>query len=179
MKSIKKFKQYKLKVIAIVTAIAMMVVSTNTGLESIISGVQAMAAEAAVTAYGDVNGDGVVNAFDAAMMKRALQTGSTKINRDAADVNGNGILDERDVQEEIHYILARSDGFTARIRDTISEVNNEIVTPDEPIETSLTAEMAAKADELGSAAAVYEYLYNNMRSEFYYGSRKGAIGAYE
>ena len=95
MKSIKKFKQYKLKVIAIVTAIAMMVVSTNTGLQSIISGVQAMAAEAAVTAYGDVNGDGVVNAFDAAMMKRALQTGSTKINRDAADVNGNGILDER------------------------------------------------------------------------------------
>ena len=39
--------------------------------------------------------------------------------------------------------------------------------------------MAAKADELGNAVAVYNYLYNNMRSEFYYGSRKGAIGAYE
>lgn len=39
--------------------------------------------------------------------------------------------------------------------------------------------MAAKADELGDAVSVYNYLYNNMRSEFYYGSRKGAIGTFE
>lgn len=39
--------------------------------------------------------------------------------------------------------------------------------------------MAQKADELGSVQSVYNYLYNNMHSEFYYGSRKGAIGAFE
>ena len=39
--------------------------------------------------------------------------------------------------------------------------------------------MEDKANELGTAVNVYNYLYNNMRSEFYYGSRKGAIGTFE
>lgn len=39
--------------------------------------------------------------------------------------------------------------------------------------------MADKANELGDVVSVYNYLYNNMRSEFYFGSRKGAIGTYE
>lgn len=43
----------------------------------------------------------------------------------------------------------------------------------------MTAQMAEKATELGNAVNVYNYLYNNMRSEFYYGSRKGAIGTFE
>lgn len=65
------------------------------------------------------------------------------------------------------------------ITKDIKNRDTAIVTLNEPIETSLTAEMAEKAKELGSIQSVYNYLYNNMHSEFYYGSRKGAIGAFE
>jgi len=43
----------------------------------------------------------------------------------------------------------------------------------------MTEEMADLADHLKTPLAVYEYLYNNLNTEYYIGSRKGAIGAYE
>lgn len=49
----------------------------------------------------------------------------------------------------------------------------------EQTETKMTEEMADLADHLKTPVAVYEYLYNNVNVEFYTGSRKGAIGAYE
>lgn len=49
----------------------------------------------------------------------------------------------------------------------------------EKTETKMTEEMAELADNLGTPLAVYEYLYNNINTEFYTGSRKGAIGTYE
>ncbi len=128
--------------------------------------------------YGDVNNDDVVDVFDLTLMKEAFIDSSISIDLTAADVSGDGVFDTRDIREVHNYLLGRNDGFTGAIRDKIKSVDCKIVTADEPIETSLTAEMAEKADELGSAVAVYEYLYNNMRSEFYNGSRKGAIGAY-
>lgn len=49
----------------------------------------------------------------------------------------------------------------------------------EKTETMMTEEMADLADHLKTPLAVYEYLYNNLNTEYYIGSRKGAIGAYE
>ncbi|MBR0529677.1 MAG: VWA domain-containing protein [Ruminococcus sp.] len=49
----------------------------------------------------------------------------------------------------------------------------------EKTETKMTEEMADLADHLKTPLAVYEYLYNNLNSEFYATSRKGAIGTYE
>ena len=54
-----------------------------------------------------------------------------------------------------------------------------IVSKDQPIETSMTQEMADKANELKDAVSIYNFVYNNIRSEFYNGSRKGAIGTFE
>ncbi|MGN1134190.1 MAG: transglutaminase family protein [Oscillospiraceae bacterium] len=46
-------------------------------------------------------------------------------------------------------------------------------------ETTLTDEIKAKADELGTAKNVYEYVKNTFKYEPYYGSRKGAVGTFE
>ena len=54
-----------------------------------------------------------------------------------------------------------------------------ILDSNEKIETKMTEEMADLADHLKTPLAVYEYLYNNLNSEFYATSRKGAIGTYE
>ena len=54
-----------------------------------------------------------------------------------------------------------------------------LIESNEPTETKMTAEMADLADHLKTPLAVYEYLYNNLNSEFYISNRKGAIGTYE
>ena len=54
-----------------------------------------------------------------------------------------------------------------------------ILDSNEKTETKMTEEMADLADHLKTPLAVYEYLYNNLNTEYYIGSRKGAIGAYE
>lgn len=45
-------------------------------------------------------------------------------------------------------------------------------------DTALNDELKAKAEELGTPLAVYNYVKNNIGYEYYYGSRKGAIGTY-
>ena len=54
-----------------------------------------------------------------------------------------------------------------------------ILDSNEKTETKMTEEMADLVDHLETPLAVYEYLYNNVNTEFYKGSRKGAIGTYE
>ena len=46
-------------------------------------------------------------------------------------------------------------------------------------ETTIGPAAIAKADELKTAAAVYDYVKNNIRTQFYSGSRKGANAAFE
>lgn len=43
-------------------------------------------------------------------------------------------------------------------------------------DTSLNDSITAKAEELGTPLAIYNYLKNNIGCEYYYGSRKGAAG---
>ena len=43
----------------------------------------------------------------------------------------------------------------------------------------MTAEMAEVAQILKTPLELYKYVLNNVNTEFYYGSRKGAIGTYE
>lgn len=54
-----------------------------------------------------------------------------------------------------------------------------ILDSNEKTETKMTEEMVDLADHLKKPLAVYEYLYNNLNTEYYIGSRKGGIGAYE
>ena len=111
--------------------------------------------------------------------RKHCKTGTTSTNMSAADVNADGVVDVKDVIELQQFLLVERDVFSGSMRKNIEPPDTSIVTTNQPIETSLTAQMAEKAKELGTAVNVYNYLYNNMRSEFYYGSRKGAIGTFE
>ena len=46
-------------------------------------------------------------------------------------------------------------------------------------ETAITDEIKEKADELGTATAVYDFVKNNVDTQFYKNSRKGATATYE
>ena len=55
-----------------------------------------------------------------------------------------------------------------------SEANNELTG-----DVLLSDEIKAKADELKTPYAVYEFIRNNINYEAYYGTRKGATGTYD
>lgn len=137
-------------------------------------------ASALALVYGDVNDDGKINAVDLTLVKRKISSpGFSGLNLASADVTGDGTVNYYDAKEIQQYILCQRYSFTVSTCSSIISPDSEIVTTNQSTETSLTAEMAAKADALSSAINIYNYLYNNMHSEFYFGSRKGAIGAYE
>ena len=118
--------------------------------------------------------------FDLCLMKQELvNPGTTSIDKTAADVNADGVVDVKDVIEIQQFLLVERDSFTGTTRKSINPPDTSIVTINQPTEISMTAQMADKAAKLGNAVNVYNYVYNNMRSEFYYGSRKGAIGTFE
>ncbi len=114
-----------------------------------------------------------------------ITSGSTSIDLTAADVNADGVVDIKDAIEVQDFLLCRTKGFTGSIRRSIDELDRSIVTKDingntlSGDETKLTGDMATLAETLGTPAGVFKYVLNNYKTEFYYGSRKGAIGTYE
>lgn len=164
------------KIISGITALVVSLFVTSSSLQAIANEVKAI--ENSII-YGDVNNDKRVDVFDFCLIKQKIVNSETIIDNNAGDVNGDGIININDAREIQQFLLRQRDSFSITERNNITSIDTSIVSTNQPIETSVTVEMAAKADELGNALAVYNYLYNNMRSEFYYGSRKGAIGAYE
>lgn len=165
------------KIISIATAFALLFVSSSGSLKTIADEIEIKAAE--TTLIGDISGNNRVDILDLIMTKSEVINPNSVVNKEIMDVTGDSNVDFRDAREIQQYLLSQNDNFTKNIRNSIPNVNTEIVSENQPIETSVTAEMADKANELGDAVSVYNYLYNNMRSEFYFGSRKGAIGTYE
>ena len=141
--------------------------------------------------YGDVNDSGSIDALDLSHLKmEILDLGSTLINREASDVNFDGRIDMKDTLELQDYLLLRRDGFSNRPsseeyqspfdllnRTRVTQnVNGKAVFSDE---TQMTQDMATLAEKLGTPDEVFSYILNNYKTEFYYGSRKGAIGTFE
>ncbi len=155
-------------------------------MQTIVNEIDAHAAETDVI-LGDVNNDDRVDVFDLTLMKRELiYPGKTNIDLVAADVNADGTVDIKDVREVQEFLLCKREHFSANQSNAVAGILNEvksldysIVTPDEEAETALTAEIAKIIDEIADPVAVYELLYNNVETEFYFGSRKGAIGTYD
>ena len=167
------------KIVSAVTATAMTLFVSSGSLQTFVNEIDAHAAETDVI-LGDVNDDDRVDVFDLCLIKQELSSsGSASINKVAADVNADGVVDVKDAIEVQQFLLVERDSFTGSVRKNITPPDTSIATTNQPIETSLTKQMVDKANELGTAVNVYNYLYNNMRSEFYYGSRKGAIGTFE
>lgn len=134
---------------------------------------------------GDLNGDGIINVFDVILERRVVISGDTSISLEIADVTGNETINTDDVKEIQDFIVGRVSGFSGTVKKAFSNVDRTMVTktlsgeelPD--AETQLTVEMAKLAESLGTYEKVFNYVLNNVNTEFYYGSRKGAIGTYE
>lgn len=170
-------KQRLNKVVSLLIAMVMCWITSSITIKDIMDEITAYATSDYIV--GDVNNDSRIDSFDVVLLKKAIVNSDSSLKIESADLNGDNIIDARDLRELEQFVLGNRNNFSISAIKDIKNRDIAIVTSDEPIETSLTAEMAQKADELGSVQSVYNYLYNNMRSEFYYGSRKGAIGAFE
>lgn len=173
------------KIVSAVTAAAMTLFVSSSSLQTFVNEIDAHAAETDVI-LGDVNDDDRVDVFDLCLIKREIiNPGTTSINLTAADVNADGVVDVKDASEVQDFLLCRTKGFTGSVKKTFSEIDRTIVTKNvngEAVfgdETQMTNDMAALADTLSSPAEVFKYILNNYKTEFYYGSRKGAVGTYE
>ena len=165
------------KFVSVITAASMSVFVSLQGIQSITDEIRAHAAE---IVYGDADNSGSVDSFDLTLIRmEAASPGSTQCDKTAADVNGDGVVNNSDVREVQQYLLGTRNSFTVIDRNLVPVPETAIVSKDQPAETSMTKEMARKADELQDAVSIYNYVYNNIRSEFYNGSRKGAIGTFE
>ena len=61
---------------------------------------------------GDINLDGVIDAFDMCLARKGIIDGFTNtLSQDAADVDENGIVDINDHKQIQDYILARIKSF--------------------------------------------------------------------
>ena len=169
-------KKKSSRIVSLITAVAVMFVTSSGNIKTVADEIKVIAADSVQT--GDVNGNGSINIFDLIRIQKEI-TDPKEANISLMDVTGDGIVNSRDERELRQYILGQNSTFSSEIINSITDVDTNIVSEGQPIETSVTAEMAAKATELGDALSVYNYLYNNMRSEFYFGSRKGAIGTFE
>lgn len=170
-------KQRLNKVVSLLIAMVMCWITSLITIKDIMDEITAYATSDYIV--GDVNNDSRIDSFDVVLLRKAIVNSDSSLKIESADLNGDNIIDARDLRELEQFVLGNRNNFSISAIKDIKNRDIAIVTSDEPIETSLTAEMAQKADELGSVQSVYNYLYNNMRSEFYYGSRKGAIGAFE
>ena len=173
------------KFVSLITAGAVSLFVSSGSLQSFVNESKVFAAENAII-YGDVNNDKQIDVFDLSMIKREILNPGTSIDLIAADVNADGIVDVQDAVEVQDYLLCRISSFSIHHKEALNSIKSEIgtldysiVTPNEDIETSLTAEMASIINEMGNPIEVYEFLYNTVNTEFYFGSRKGAIGTYE
>lgn len=173
------------KIVSALTAVTMTLFASSGSLQTFVNEIEAHAAETDVI-LGDVNNDDRVDVFDLTLIKREIiNPGTTSINITAADVNIDGVVDVKDAIEVQDFLLCRTKGFTGSVKKTFSEIDRTIVSKNvngEAVfgdETQMTNDMAALADTLSSPAEVYKYILNNYKTEFYYGSRKGAVGTYE
>ncbi len=178
-------KKFLSKFVSLITAGAVTLFVSSGSLEALVKETQANAIETAII-YGDVNGDKRIDVFDLVLIKKKMVNPNMEINVIASDVNADGVVDVKDAFEVRDYIHGAITSFSVHRKEAIMEIQNEvntlnysIVTSNEPVETSLTGEMAAMIDELGDPVNVVEFLYNTINTEFYFGSRKGAIGTYE
>lgn len=199
--------QIKLKCISAAVACAMTASALSGSLRVMDFDRRVRAAEAAPL-LGDVNRDGKVSADDAQMALEAateIIVGNEPDLDDeqkvAADIDYNHDVTPIDAQYILMYFLHESvmddpiswytltginppapafgEKLSAdEIKDMINAKDYSIATTDQPTETSMTGEMVKVFQNMTPTEA-YTYLYNGMATEFYFGSRKGAVGTFE
>lgn len=128
------------------------------------------------TIYGDINNDNAVDVLDVISLKNSLLY-DKQVSLNIADVNGDIVVNVQDLLLIKEYILGKISVFpiqASELQALVDEVNST-----RDVEVQMTLEMLSKTEELGTPEAVYEFVKNNVRNEFYYGSKKGAKGTFE
>lgn len=126
--------------------------------------------------YGDINNDTVIDVLDIISLKNSLLY-NKQVSIDAADVNGDDVVNSQDLLLIKEYVLGKISVFpiqSSKLQELVDKVN-----ANRDIEIQMTSAMLSKTEELGTPTAVYEFVKNNVRNEFYYGSKKGAKGTFE
>jgi len=99
------------KIVSAVTAAAMTLFVSSGSLQTFVNEIDAHAAETDVI-LGDVNDDDRVDVFDLCLIKQELSSsGSASINKVAADVNADGVVDVKDAIEIQDFLLWQDKGL--------------------------------------------------------------------
>ena len=123
------------KIVSVATAAAMTLFVSSGSLQTFINEIDAHAAETDIF-LGDVNDDDKVDVFDLCLMKRELvEPGATSIDKVAADVNADGVVDIKDVIEVQQFLLVERDSFTGSMRKKVEPPDTSVVTTNQQIET--------------------------------------------
>lgn len=167
------------KILSTLTAVAVTIFVSSGSLQTVVNEIRADAAENEVI-YGDINNDGNIDSFDVIAIRQLLNSGNTSETYKSADLNGNNIVDAADMYLLQSYVIEKIDSFPI---ETI-EINNSIdrtfaLHDGEYSVLSMTKEMIALAESLKTPLNIYNYLCNDIRTEFYPNSRKGAMGTFE
>ncbi len=85
---------------------------------------------------GDINNDGYINSFDVVLLRKLIINSDLSLNKESADINGDNIIDTRDLRELQQFVLGERSSFSTEVIKNISDINTSIVTLNEPIETS-------------------------------------------
>lgn len=108
------------------------------------------------------------------------RAGTYNITVTAEDQNGNKVTKKTKITVVDEEISDEDEEIIPYEKTVSVEPRARVIIPsEEKTDTLMSEEMAELADKLGTPLAVYEYLYNNLNTEYYIGARKGAIGAYE
>ena len=165
------------KILSILTAFAFSFVSSSGCIKTMVDELTVNAAS--VSGTGDVNDDGEVDILDLIYSKSGIAE-NKKLSLESSDVNSDGVFNSKDVYEIEDYLIGRTQGFTGDIKQAFKNIDRTVVNTDNTDSNlQLTAEMASLAKSFKSPLEMYKYVLNNVNTEFYYGSRKGAIGTYE
>lgn len=127
---------------------------------------------------GDVNGDNNIDSFDMVALRKILTSQTSLQENKKADLNGNGIVDGNDLYLLQLYILGSINEFPVEVANQMNNIDRSIISNKQP-ELSITKEMQVLTETLKTPVNIYNYLCNNIKTEFYINSRKGAIGTFE
>ena len=170
-----RYKSKYLKLLSILSTI-MLFMNFNMEFNSIFA--ESIRNNTAKIIYGDINNDGAIDSFDIVALRKVLSSQSSSQEDEKADLNGNGIVDCNDLYLLQLYVLGSIDEFPIEVTKKINSVDRDIISNKQP-ELSVTKEMQSLVETLKTPVNIYNYLCNNIKTEFYINSRKGAVGTFE
>lgn len=104
------------RIVSAVTAVTVSLFSSSGSIHAFINEIDTHAVDTDVI-LGDVNDDRRVDIFDLTLIKQEIANpGATNIDKTSADVNIDGILDNKDALEINQFLLVERDSFTGTTR---------------------------------------------------------------